>query len=330
MLNKVEYHIMPDEPSYYSKENLEFAEAVVSSKEYEAIVYQDSYAPSEKIVCHLAKKYGVPLYIFEHNTPLRTFYSQRHDSRLSLKEIVRRVYWHPHLIKLERKRRKMLLKYCTKYVLLSKYFVNDLTYLMGGGIKQQNKLTYINNPIDYKPLDTAKLKQKENIILTVCRLEDVKRVDLMLDMWKEMNQYNWKFVIIGDGSQRAMLEAKVRMEDIMNVEFTGFTKPEPYYEKTRIFWMTSLFEGFSLTIVESMQKGCVPIVYDTFSSLKDVVPSDEVGFVVNNLDKDTFIRRSQLLMSDGNKYELMAKNGIKYVEKYHVTNIVNDWLVLLN
>lgn len=30
LLNKVEYHIMPDESAYYSKENLEFAEAVVS------------------------------------------------------------------------------------------------------------------------------------------------------------------------------------------------------------------------------------------------------------------------------------------------------------
>lgn len=330
LLNKVEYHIMPDESSYYSKANLEFAESVVSSKEYDAIVYQDSYAPSEKIVCYLSKKYGIPLYVFEHNTPLRTFYSQRHDSRLTLKEIVRRVYWHPHLIKFERKRRKMLLKHCAKYVLLSKYFVNDLTYLMGGGIKQQHKLTHINNPIDYKPLDAAKLGQKENIVLTVCRLEDVKRVNLMLDMWKEMSPDNWKFVIVGDGSQRTRLEDKVRMENIMNVEFTGFTNPEPYYERARIFWMTSSFEGWGLTLVESMQKGCVPIVYDTFSALKDIVPSDEVGFVVGNLDKDTFIRRSQLLMSDTCIYESMAKNGIKYIEKYQVTNIVIDWLALLN
>lgn len=133
LLNKVEYHIMPDESSYYSKANLEFAESVVSSKEYDAIVYQDSYAPSEKIVCYLSKKYGIPLYVFEHNTPLYTINSQRHDSRLTLKEIVRRIYWHPHLLKLARARRKMLLKYCAKYVLLSKYFVNDLIYVMGGG-----------------------------------------------------------------------------------------------------------------------------------------------------------------------------------------------------
>lgn len=189
-------------------------------------------------------------------------------------------------------------------------------------------MTYINNPIDYKPLDAAKLGQKENIVLTVCRLEDVKRVNLMLDMWKEMSPDNWKFVIVGDGSQRTRLEDKVRMENIMNVEFTGFTNPEPYYERARIFWMTSSFEGFPLSLVESMQKGCVPIVYDTFSALKDVVPSDEVGFVVGNLDKDTFIRRSQLLMSDTCLYESMAKNGIKYVEKYQVTNIVDDWLAL--
>ena len=35
-----------------------------------AIIYQDSYAPIEHLVCHLSKSFNIPLYVFEHNTPI--------------------------------------------------------------------------------------------------------------------------------------------------------------------------------------------------------------------------------------------------------------------
>lgn len=228
-----------------------------------------------------------------------------------------------------RRRRRLLLDTCTKYVLLSKYFKDDLLCVMDGDV-DTNKLAYINNPIEYNPLDNSKLVEKENIVLCVCRLESVKRVNLMLDMWKKIRVKNWRFMILGDGSQRKMLEDKVINENITNVDFLGFMDPQPYYEKAKVFWMTSQFEGWPLTLIEAMQKGCVPIAFNTFSSVHDVISSNEVGFVVDNLDESGFIGKSLLLMTDRSLYETKANNGINYAAKYNVNNIVNEWIALIN
>ena len=40
-----------------------------------------------------------------------------------------------------------------------------------------------------------------------------------------------------------------------------------HYEKSKIFMMTSNFEGFGMTLTEALQNACVPFVFNTFSSL---------------------------------------------------------------
>lgn len=323
-------HVFPQDKLYYCKKNVQFAESIVEGIVYDAIIYQDSYAPSEKIVCHLSHKYNIPLYVFEHNTPLNLVQSRKMHRCSNIPLMLWRKFCsYPMEDRKYRRRRRLLLDTCTKYVLLSKYFKDDLLCVMDGDV-DTNKLAYINNPIEYKPLESSKLVEKENIVLCVCRLESVKRVNLMLDMWKKIGVKDWRFVILGDGTQRKLLEEKVSTENITNVEFVGYTDPQNFYEKAKVFWMTSQFEGWALTLIEAMQKGCVPIAYDTFSSVHDVISSSDVGFVVDNLDESGFIGKSLLLMTDRSLYETKANNGINYAAKYNVNNIVNEWIALIN
>lgn len=56
---------MPNNKQWTAQENISFACDVVKNGHYDVIIYQDSYAPTEKIVCHLSKECNIPLIVFE-------------------------------------------------------------------------------------------------------------------------------------------------------------------------------------------------------------------------------------------------------------------------
>ena len=318
---------MPDSEHWQSDENYKFAEETIKSGHFDAIIYQDSYAPTQKIICPLARKYGVPLYIFEHNTPLYVFKAMTWRPILSLKGIPQRIIFLGTLYR-EIRRKRYLLKYANKYVLLSSQYIPELCKLIG--IKPGNdKLTYINNPI--LPLSDPIDEEKENIILCVCQVIPRKRVNLMLKMWERMyaKYPDWKFQIVGDGTDRQKLEQYVEELNIPRVEFTGYAKPQQYYRKAKIFWMTSSFEGWGMTLIESMQCGCVPIAYDTFSSIYDIIVDGNNGYIVGNLDSETFIAKSEQLMQDCTLFNRMSSQAKAKAATFEIDSIIQKWYKLL-
>jgi len=48
--------------------------------------------------------------------------------------------------------------------------------------------------------------------------------------------------------------------------------------------MTSRFEGWPMVLMEAMQMGVVPVVYNSFESLSDIVVDGENGYIIPNND----------------------------------------------
>ena len=59
--------------------------------------------------------------------------------------------------------------------------------------------------------------------------------------------------------------------DIKNIYFEGNKNPLPYYQKASVFLMTSALEGWGLTITEAQQFGVVPVAFDSYPSLHEVI-----------------------------------------------------------
>ena len=133
-------------------------------------------------------------------------------------------------------------------------------------------------------------------------------------------------VIVGDGPDR---ESLIHMaEGISNIEFVGYQDPKPYYEKASIFCMTSLFEGFPMSLTEAMQFGCVPISFDSFSAVYDIIKPRETGELVKSFDKKEYIRKLKHLM-DNEPYRMnLSKNAFEYVKRYDISNILFKWIDL--
>src|SRR5690606_4661510 len=100
------------------------------------------------------------------------------------------------------------------------------------------------------------------IIISVGRLTLQKNYDLLLRAFARLRkEREARLVIIGDGNQRAQLEAEVTRLGLQEcVLLPGFKpNPYPYMSRAALFVMSSDYEGFGSVLVEAMACGC-PIV----------------------------------------------------------------------
>lgn len=330
-LKNVIIHHTPKADYSSGEDNFNFVENIVKNGGFDAIVYQDSYAPTEKIVTSISAKYNVPLFVFEHNSPL--FVRNKRDLEpwyRSVKSCLRRPL-HPYLLYRDSKRKKRLLRYASKYVLLSKQFISDLREVVGAKTfdKYHKKITYINNPI--QSLETTidlTLKKKE--IIYVGRLVEEKRVDRILDIWRLVSRplKDWSLTIIGSGPLEAVLRKKAT--SLERISFEGFQKPDSYYERASIMLMTSKYEGWPMTLLEAMQHGVVPIAVNNFSSLIDIIDNDLNGIIIPKSDTDeNFGEKVIALANNSLKLKSMQANAIMKSENFTLDVIIKQWQNLL-
>ncbi|HYF12908.1 MAG TPA: glycosyltransferase [Candidatus Paceibacterota bacterium] len=107
--------------------------------------------------------------------------------------------------------------------------------------------------------------QFEKIVLVVSRLEPEKDVGIAIEAMKDIVEKIPRagLVIIGDGSQRAPLEALVhRLGLEKHVIFEGADNPAPYYKIADLLLLTSRYEGYGMVIVEALISGCPVVAFD--------------------------------------------------------------------
>lgn len=181
-------------------------------------------------------------------------------------------------------------------------------------------------PFDHPELPLSKEKE----VLVVARLDDWhKRISEILKIWEASQQdirfAEWTLRIVGDGFDRSYYEEYVHKHVVPNIIFEGQQNPLAYYQKASVFLMTSACEGLPMTILEAQQCGCVPIVYDSFASAKDVVTDGENGFLIPYRDRTAYIDTLQRLMSDSDLRKRMSEACVKSSERFSVENVASQW-----
>ncbi len=310
---------------YYHRDNLNYVEELIITNSFNTVIYMDSYAPTENIICRLAKKHNFNLIVFERNTPLYIYKKLKLDPFLSIKGFLRTIL-HPYLFIQEVRRKQKLHKYCNKYMLLSSRFIPEFCKLTR--IKDSSKIGYINNPSLLKPYN---IDNKENVILFVGRLSKVKNVLSMLKLWAIISQQltNWRFEIVGDGEERESLEKYVNDNNIQNVIFCGFDNPLEYYQRAKIFWLQSEFEGWANTLVEAMSCGCIPVAFDTYSSIYDIIDSGTNGYLIANQNQEIFSEKTLELATVYDRWAEMSNNAIIKSNKFQLDNIIEEWIKII-
>jgi len=211
--------------------------------------------------------------------------------------------------------------------LLSEKYKEELEVLLNG--KLTNNVIGMPNPIVY---DDIKIGNKKKEVLYVGRVNtSQKRVDLLLKIWSiiEAKHIDWTLNIVGGGDElKAMKQLSCKL-NLKNVFFHGFTDPKPFYETASIFTLTSSFEGLPMTLLESMQHGLVPIIFDSFLAAKDVIDHKENGFLITPFDINDYVKTLTSLISSKELTQKMSIKSIRKAEIFELNIIGNKWMDII-
>jgi glycosyltransferase involved in cell wall biosynthesis len=112
--------------------------------------------------------------------------------------------------------------------------------------------------------DKWHISQDKQVILTVCRLDKNKAVDVLLKALQRLKENNVEVLIVGDGTERKNLEELTVSLKLQNkVTFLGLKNRRELlelYNLSDIFTLTSYSEGLPRVLIEAMACGCIPIV----------------------------------------------------------------------
>ena len=226
-------------------------------------------------------------------------------------------------------------EYSDRIVLLSEKFKDD--FLNYGGISNENdKIRVVPNCLSFDQFfDMKDYSSKEKTVLIVSRLDEVqKRISLALQIWKSLyiegKCQDWKLQIVGHGDYESEYKLYVKRHNLDNVYFEGTQNPQKYYERASIFMLTSSHEGWGLTLTEAQQFGCVPLAFNTYKSLADIITDGHNGYIVEDLDMETYKNRLQNLMVDSELRKTMASQAIGDSKRYTARKVCESWYNLLN
>lgn len=222
------------------------------------------------------------------------------------------------------------LRYCydnsDKLVLLSERHIPLVQKMLNSS--STDKLVAINNSIIFNDLRVCDNKEKR--VLWCGRLEfGVKRVDRMIGIWKRVVDRfpDWELDVMGSGDIE-FFNNLAKQQGVKNINFRGFCNPQEYYNRGAILCMTSSTEGWGMVLVEAQANGVVPMVYNSYVSVADIIADGENGFLVKAFDEDDYVEKLMLLMRDEELRLRMAESAMVSVRKFDSEKIAQQWIDL--
>lgn len=315
-------------PDFFSNENLDYYHNLLKKMSIDLIINHDSSNDRSKFFLNIGKHPAKKISLY-HTDPLNGLYRTNDFSgkaRIVISKIFPKVIY---FLKIIRKRReiKFLLKNSDRLVLLSDQFIQQISKELK--IKS-NKIQAINNPLfsygQYIPLN------KKKQILFVARMDLlVKRPDKMLMIWSLLQNKHpeWELIFLGDGPDRKLVEESAKRMGLRKIRFEGTVDPIAYYKEASIICMTSDYEGFGLVLLEGMQFGVVPIAFNNWISLKDIIDDSVTGILVPTNDMHKYVEKLSTLMSDENMRLRISYKAIDQAKKFGIEMIGPKWIKLI-
>lgn len=186
----------------------------------------------------------------------------------------------------------------------------ELVDLLGSGTGRVSRL--MTRGVDVHTFSPEKRTADDDVfrIGFVGRLRAEKNVRLLIDLERELikiGRNNFKFLIVGEGNERAILE-----KNLQNADFTGFLDGEPLseaYANMDVFVFPSETDAFGNVAQEANASGVPAIVTDQ-GGPKFIVRHGETGFIAKDLNE--FVRYTIELMDDREKLAELKRNSREF------------------
>lgn len=192
-----------------------------------------------------------------------------------------------------------------------------------------NKTIYLPNGVNDLFLkehfkNRKKHSEKENIIITTGRIGmKVKNHEMILKAVARINMKDWKLYFVGPVHLPFMdfFEelCKVHPHLKNKVYFTGEVLDRKvlyeWYNRSKIFCMTSPYESFGISIIEAMYFGNYLVGTEGISTIKDFTNNGQYGEIVKLNDYDRLGKILENLINNEDLISTKQKDISQYIEE---------------
>lgn len=319
--------ILPDQRHVLSKINKTYIDDYLQNHPIDIVMNHTALSPAHSVVLRHLKHHGLKIVTVFHNSPfgmygISNFPRLQNISIRWMRVVINKAIHMMFYVKYHRLLR-MQVKNSDHVYMLSEKFIPEYEFFIGKDFHEC--LSAMPNPLLTENLPET---EKKNILLYVGRLSHEKGLPYLLDIWNILSSQHpdWELKIVGDGAKRAYCEERIKRERMPRVSMYGFQNPNPFYNEAKLFCMTSLFEGFGLVLIEAMHYGTVPVAFQSYPNIGDIVSNGKSGFLVAPFNVEQYANMLSLLMDNPTLLDTMSAMAKEKAKEYNVEHIGNKWL----
>lgn len=153
----------------------------------------------------------------------------------------------------------------------------------------------------------------------VSRLEEIKGMDLVIPAFAQLRTQcpQARLLIVGDGSLRGKMEAQARKFGLgEHIVWAGRQEQgalQGFYDRIDLFWMPSRSEGFGLSALEAMARGC-PVVASDVGGLPELLEDGEFGILIPPGDIKALAHASYHILGESRLWQRLSRAARTRVE----------------
>lgn len=190
----------------------------------------------------------------------------------------------------------------------------------------------VPNPVDM-PQAPASPARDPRLATIVARLEPQKRLGHAVKAFARVLERvpDARLDIYGSGHRADNLAHLVRSEGVAHaVTLRGH---DPHARdalfRSSAFLMTSGYEGYPLSTLESLSHGCPVVSYDIKYGPREQITDGQDGFLVPDGDVEAFADRVTELLTSPDLVERMSKEAVAKAEAHGTERFLGDWAHVL-
>ena len=171
--------------------------------------------------------------------------------------------------------------------------------------------------------------EKKWDLITISRLHKIKRIDLFIDIVKELSvKRKLRCLIIGDGPLCLELKEKVKLENLQeSITFKGdlpTDKLNKYYNQSKIFLLTSKNEGLPATLIEAMMSEMC-VISTNVGTISSLIINKVNGFLFSFKQIHKSYKLINHLLDDEDYQKMIALKGRQTALTYSAWNRTDIW-----
>ena len=200
-------------------------------------------------------------------------------------------------------------------------------------------VTSIYNPINYSEISVKSQGVRPNLdykyILYFGRLEEVaKNLTLLIKSYNAsvLKEKFIKLLIMGKGDDLSYLKNLVNTLNLNdNIIFIDYQpEPFPYVKEAICTVLSSKYEGFPMSIIESLAIGTPVVSVDCDSGPSEVIIHRKNGLLVENNNIEALAEALNEIVLDEKLYETCKSNAVNSIKHLDVNEIMNEWKTLID